>query len=121
MAGPSTSEALGRDRTQNSQPNQRRGSLEVAKGLIRITQGAVAEEVAHGTLGLHAAQISKPLVVQHLLLLAGPPHAGGLVIQPHPLHLSHAANQVRQAGCSILAIVDLSHTRSTCGTQLKHV
>ena len=47
----------------------------------------MAEEVANSPLGLNTAQIRKPLVVQHFLLLAGPPHASTLVVQPHPLNL----------------------------------
>ena len=47
----------------------------------------MAEDLANSPLGLHTAQVSKPLVVQHLLLPAGPPHAGTLVAQPHPLDL----------------------------------
>lgn len=63
--------------------------LEVAKGLLRIAEGAMAEEMADSPLGLNTAQICKPLVVQHFLLLAGPPHASTLVVQPHPLYLHH--------------------------------
>ena len=54
----------------------------------------MAEEMPDGPLGLHTAQIRKPLVVQHFLLLAGPPHASTLVVQPHPLNLHHTLTSV---------------------------
>lgn len=63
---------------------------EVAEGLVRVAHGAMAEDLPHSPLGLHTSQVCKPLVVQHLLLPAGPPHAGTLVAQPDPINLQAA-------------------------------
>lgn len=47
----------------------------------------MAKDLANSSLSLHTAKVCKPLVVQHLLLPAGPPHAGALVVQAYPLNL----------------------------------
>ncbi len=62
-------------------------SPEVAQSLLRIAQSTMAEDLANSPLGLHTAQVCKPLIMQHLLLPAGPPHASTLVVQPHTLDL----------------------------------
>lgn len=51
----------------------------------------MAEDLANSPLGLHTAQVCKPLIMQHLLLPAGPPHASTLVIQPDTLDLQNDA------------------------------
>lgn len=62
-------------------------SPEVAQSLLRIAQSTMAEDLANSPLGLHTAQVCKPLIMQDLLLSAGPPHASTLVVQPHTLNL----------------------------------
>lgn len=60
---------------------------EVAQSLLRVAHGAMAEDLPYSPLCFHAPQVCKPLIVQNLLLPAGPPHAGTLVVQTHSLNL----------------------------------
>ena len=43
-------------------------SLKIAQSSDRVLLRAMCQHVAHGALGIHIAHVSKPLVVQHLLI-----------------------------------------------------